>query len=139
MRPQSLGLAVVAVVVTGCGLTAPVPNETPVESGSITIADKSRATRSVECTQQEWNMMIEADSEAGRAQVYLELGGPAPVVRTVTIENIDGLNAVSGGDVAEATASTDGDVYTVTGTAVGSHVSEPGQTRPMPFEITAPC
>ncbi|MCV7278349.1 lipoprotein LpqH [Mycolicibacterium flavescens] len=139
MKLQSVSLSAAALVVAGCGLTGPTPSEEPAGSGSITIADRSLSTRSVECTQHEWAMTIDADADPGRAQVYLELGGAAPEVRTVTIENIDGLDAVSGGDVADAKAATDGNVYTVTGTAVVSDRGNPGQSRSMPFEITAPC
>ncbi|SEH48140.1 lipoprotein antigen [Mycolicibacterium rutilum] len=139
MRYQPVTTAATALLVAGCGLTGPAPNETPAQSGHITIADRSRTTQSVECTQHDWAMTIDADANPGRAQVYLELGGAAPVVRTVTIENVDGLDGVSGGDTGKATASTDGNVYKVSGTAVVADRGKPGQTRPMPFEITAPC
>ena len=48
----------------------------------------------------------------------LKLGGEKPIVKTVSIENIDGLNGVSGGDVGKAEATINGSsIYTITGTA----------------------
>ena len=62
-----------------------------------------------------------------------------PVVKTVTLENIDGLNGVSGGDVGKAEASINGSsVYTITGTAVVSDPATRARRRTCP-SIEAPC
>ena len=66
--------------------------------------------------------------------------GARPVVKTVSLQNINGLNGVSGGDVGKAEASINGSsVYTITGTAAVSDPATPGQTKDMPFTIEAPC
>ncbi len=64
-----------------------------------------------------------------------------PKVRTVSIENIDGLYGIAGGDVGTAEASTEGhNVYKITGTAVVSGSADnPGKTTEMPFSIEVPC
>ena len=83
---------------------------------------------------------IAAKADQGGARVLLQLGGEKPIVKTVSIENIDGLNGVSGGDVGKAEASINGSsIYTITGTAVVSGPATPGQTTDMPFTIEAPC
>ena len=116
------GLAATAVT-AGCGLTGSEPSEPSQRSGHITIGDKTQNTQSVTCTQNEWSLSIKANADPGGARALLQIGGEKPIVKTVSIENIDGLNGVSGGDVGKAEASIKGgSVYTITGTAV---VSDP--------------
>lgn len=143
MQNRCLGLAAAvaaATIVSGCGLIGTESTEPSQRSGKITVGDKSRDTRSVQCTQDQWALNIEATTDTGRARVYLQLGGAEPVVRTVGIENIDGLNGVAGGDVGAAEASSESNsVYKITGTAVVSGPAIPGETTEMPFSIEAPC
>lgn len=142
MKTRTVGLAVAlaaASVTSGCGLTGTPPNELPAQSGRVTIGGIARNTQSVECTQVDWGLAIEASTDPGRAYAFLELGGAMPLVRTVSIENIDGVHGVAGGDVGKAAASIDGNMYTITGTAVGASQADRGQTQTMPFEIKAPC
>jgi ipoprotein LpqH len=128
-----------AAVASGCGLIGSTPNEPPLRAGRITIGGNTRNTQSVKCTQVHWSLTIDASTDPGRAQAFLELGGPKLLVRTVNIENIDDVHGVAGGDIGDAEASTDGNIYTITGTVVGADRAHPGQTRTMPFEIKAPC
>jgi hypothetical protein len=139
-RVELMALIAAAAVVSGCGLTGPEPAERPQGSGKITVGDKSQQTQSVSCTQDQWALQIDAATDGGRARAYLELGGPELVVRTVNLENIDGLNAVSGGEVGNAEASTQGgNTYRITGTAAVSDPETPGTTRKTPFSIEVPC
>jgi lipoprotein LpqH len=62
---------------------------------------------------------------------------PSPATRV--IRSPSSALRFAGGDVGNAEASTDGNIYTITGTAVGADQAHPGQTRTMPFEIKAPC
>lgn len=140
MRFQLIGLiAATATLVAGCGLTGTESNEPSARSGRITIGDKSLPTSAVKCSQSEWLLSIDATADPGRAQASLQLGGDKPKVQTVNIENIDGLGGVSGGDVGKADATLAGDIYVITGTAVGTDTDRPGQTRDLPFKIEAPC
>ncbi len=143
MRSRLLGMtaALAAIAVTaGCGLTGSAPSEPSQQSGKIAVGDKSQRTQSVKCAQIEWDLTIDAIADPGRAHAFLQLGGPKPVVRTVNIQNVDGLNAISGGKVADAEASLkNSSVYTITGTAVVTDSAHPAQTKDMPFTIEAPC
>jgi ipoprotein LpqH len=136
---STAGLAAVAVTV-GCGMTGTEPSEPSQKSGRILIGDKSHNTTLVRCTQNEWTLTIDAKTDSGRAHALLQLGGQKPVVNAVTIENLDGLNGVSGGDVGKAEAALEGsNIYTITGTAVVTDRARPAQTTDMPFTIEAPC
>lgn len=142
MRTRLLGIAMALTAVTltaGCGLTGPEPAEPSERSGQITVGDKTQSTRLVSCSQIQWLMSIEASADPGRARASLELGGDKPIVKTVNIQNIDGLQGVVGGDVGTAEATFRDDTYVITGTAVGSDPANPGQTRKLPFTIEAPC
>ncbi len=127
-------------MVSGCGRTGPEPAERSERSGQVTVGDASQHTTSVDCTQIQWALTIDASTEKGRARAYLRIGGPQPTVRTVNLENIDGLNGIAGGDAGTAEASIDGgNTYKITGTAVVSDPEHPGTTTEMPFSIEAPC
>lgn len=140
-RLFALTAAVAAAAITsGCGVMGTDSTEPSERSGEITVGDKSVHTQSVECNQVQWALSIEATADPGRARAYLQLGGEVPVVRTVSIENIDGLYGIAGSDVGSAEASTNGSsIYKITGTAVVSDPAKPGQTTDMPFSIEAPC
>lgn len=132
-------LATVAVT-AGCGMTGTEPSEPSKQSGRIVIGDKSRNTQSVECQQNEWLLTIDATTDTGRAHALLQLGGQRPIVNSVNIENVDGLNGVSGGDVGKAEATLRGSsAYTITGTAVVTDRARPAEKTDMPFTIDAPC
>ncbi|RAV06230.1 hypothetical protein DQP55_23995 [Mycolicibacterium sp. GF69] len=141
MRFRSSGLSVLAAaaVVSGCGLTGPTPSEEPAQSGKISIDGTALRTEAVDCTQHEWSMTIDAKAKQGSAQVFLELGGEKPIVRTVDIQGVNDINGSAGGDTGEAEARIDGNVYTISGTVVGADGRNPAQMRTMPFEIKAPC
>ena len=143
MRTRLIGLtaALAAVAVSaGCGLTGSEPSTPSQKSGHITIGDKTQQTQSVECTQNDWLLTLKAKAETGGARALLQLGGAQPVVRSVSIENIDGLNGVSGGDVGKAEATANGSSgYTITGTAVVTDSAHSAQTTDLPFRIEAPC
>jgi ipoprotein LpqH len=136
-----LTAALTAVAVTaGCGMTGSEPSEPSQQSGRITVADKTQNTQSVTCSQNDWLMTIDAKTSSGRAHASLQLGGETPTVNTVTLENIDGVNGVIGGDVGSTQASANGSsAYTITGTAIVSDAAHPGQTRSAPFKIEVPC
>lgn len=143
MRIRLLGLtaALAAITLTaGCGLTGSEPNEPSQRSGRITVGDKSRQTQSIKCTQTEWQLTIDAKADPAHAHALLQLGGQQPIVQTVDITNIDGLNGVSGGDVGKTEATVKGNsIYTITGTAIVTDTAHPAQTQNLPFTIEAPC
>ena len=143
MQTRLIGLAAAlaaTALASGCGLTGTESSEPSQRSGKITVADRTQNTQSVKCTQVDWSLAIVASAEPGRARALLQLGGDRPIVRTVNIENIDGLSGVAGGDIGTAEASANGSsMYTITGTALVSDVAHPGQTKSLPFKIEAPC
>ncbi|OBK78448.1 lipoprotein LpqH [Mycobacterium sp. 1274761.0] len=143
MHTRFFGLttAFAAVAIAGgCGLVGTEPTEPSRTSGRITLGDKSSPTQSVTCTQVEQLLTIRAVASPGNARAQLELGAAKPVVRTVSLENIQGLNGIAGSGNGKAEASANGSsAYKITGTAVVSDPAHPGQTQNLPFSIEAPC
>jgi hypothetical protein len=140
IRIGAAGALLAVAVTAGCGLTGTEPSEPSQQSGRITVGDKTLQTKSVKCTQVDWTMTINASAETGSARALLQLGGALPVVKTVSLENIDGLNGVSGGGVGKADAKPNGSSrFSITGTARITDSAHPAQTTEMPFEIDAPC
>ncbi|AEV71576.1 conserved lipoprotein/antigen [Mycolicibacterium rhodesiae NBB3] len=140
MRIRLMAVLAAATLASGCGLSGPTPSERSEQSGKITVGEVSQQTQSVKCTQDQWALTIDASTGPGRARAYLQIGGVEPVVRTVNLENIDGLNGIAGGDVGSAEASVNGgNTYKITGTAVVSDPNRPGITNDMPFAIEVPC
>lgn len=129
-----------AALTAGCGLTGTASTEPPAQSGYLRIDGRQEATRSVACTQTQWLLTIDAKGDEGQARAFVELGGQQPVVTSVSMQGIEGHHGVADAETGDIkTTVTDGDVYTITGTVIGSDGATPGGSRPMPFEIKAPC
>ncbi|UXA18780.1 lipoprotein LpqH [Mycobacterium sp. SMC-4] len=140
MNTRLIPILAAATLAAGCGLTGTASTEPPAQSGHLRIDGRSQTTQSVLCTQNGWLLTIDARGNQGRAQAFVELGGERPVVTAVTMQGIEDHHGVADSTNGDAVATvTDGDVYTITGTVVGSDGTTPGQSRPMPFEIKAPC
>ncbi|CAJ1578796.1 lipoprotein LpqH [[Mycobacterium] wendilense] len=67
--------------------------------------------------------------------------GDEPVVRSVGLGSVDGvaLGYAEGAPGGEATASKDGNTYTITGTASGADLANPMEMVTKPFEIKVTC
>jgi len=140
MRIGIIAVLAAAAITSGCGLTGETPAERPAASGKVTVGDRSQQTQSVKCTQDQLQLSVNVSTGTGRARAYLHLGGAQPIVRTVNLENIDGLNGIAGSGIGNAEASVDGGgTYKITGTAVVSDPNNPGATEEMPFSIEVPC
>lgn len=67
--------------------------------------------------------------------------GDSPTVRQVGLGNVNGvaLGFQEGAPGGEATATKDGDTYTIKGTATGVDMANPTQPATKPFEIVVTC
>ena len=143
MQTRLIGWTAILVAVAataGCGLTGEDPDEPSQQSGSIALGDKTQRTQSVKCTQTDWALTIDANADPGRAHVLLQLGGEQPLVRSVDIQQLNGLSGVSGGVVGKAEARLNNrSSYTISGTARVTDSAHPAQTTDMPFKVEAPC
>ena len=67
--------------------------------------------------------------------------GDSPTVKSVGLGNVNGvaLGFTEGAPGGEATATKDGNTYTIKGTATGVDMANPMQPTTKPFEITVTC
>jgi hypothetical protein len=139
MLTRLFAAAALMVTAAGCGLTAPEPTTPPVQSGRISIGDSTQKTQSVSCAQTQWDLTIDATADTGTAHVFLQLGDRQPVVRTVDIQNLNGLNGVlADPSKAQAAVNRSGS-YTITGTATVTDAANPAQSKDLPFRIDVTC
>ena len=153
------GVAVMATGLTGCSSdtsttatteevtvseeipSAPVSASAGAGTATVTIDGAGQdIDGQVVCTTSGGNLTI-AVGDTGRG-IAVVMADDASEVTSVSLGNIDGVivgvdqNAPAG---AEATATKDGDSYTISGTASGIDMANPTQPITKPFEIQVSC
>ncbi|WP_099022625.1 lipoprotein LpqH [Mycolicibacterium palauense] len=95
---------------------------------------------SVMCTNVGGNVQIAIGNATGGLGAQVT-EGDAPQVKQVGLGNVNGvaLGYAEGAPGGEATATKDGNTYTITGTATGVDMSNPLEPMKKPFEIVVTC
>lgn len=113
----------------------------PPGSAKVTIdgADQN-VEGTVVCTNMGGNNQIAIGNATQGIGVQLSDADP-PVVKQVGLGNVNGvvLGFTEGVPGGEATATKDGNTYTITGTASGVDMANPMQPMTKPFEIAVTC
>lgn len=129
------------VAVDGATPSAPVSASAGAGTAVVSIGGEGQnIDGQVVCTSSEGTLTI-AVGDAGRG-IAVVMADDASEVTSVSLGNIDGVivgvdqNAPSG---ANATATKDGDSYTISGTASGIDTSNPTQPVTKPFRIQVSC
>ncbi|RDH77323.1 hypothetical protein DVS77_16960 [Mycolicibacterium moriokaense] len=151
-----VGAAFVVAGVSGCSSDDKKP-ETPASSAGagndaatasagaggpqVTIDGQDQdVAGTVVCSAMGGNMNIAiGDAATGIGAVVSE--GDSPEVTSVGLGNVNGVTLAyqSGAGQGDATATKDGDSYTISGTAVGVDMANPLQPVNKPFEINVTC
>lgn len=94
----------------------------------------------VTCAAMGGNIQIAIGDAAGGVGAQVSEGDD-PVVRSVGLGNVGGvaLGYTEGAPGGEATATKDGNTYTITGTASGADMANPMEMVTKPFEIKVTC
>ncbi len=103
--------------------------------------DQSLEGASVTCTAMGGNVQI-AVAGGNTTGIGAQLSeGDAPVVHQVGVGSINGvvLGFQEGAPGGEATATKDGNTYSIKGTATGVDMANPMQPATKPFELTVTC
>ena len=125
-------LAALVVVVAGCSEESKPERA---KDAKITVDGKTKTTPDIECTQVDWTMTIKTTW----TDSFLAVGGQEPVARNVVITDFDGFNGVAGEGAGEANLAVVNNDYVISGTAEGTAVDNPGQTKSVPFKIETSC
>jgi hypothetical protein len=123
------------MLVAGCGGQPQV--EPP--PGRISLDGAEHTAESVDCTQDQWKLRIQATAGPAQARAFLGLEGDGPTVENVAIYSADGFNGTAGGGVGTVEATAADGTYTITGTAEGFDPANPAEPRSANFRIDAPC
>lgn len=112
-----------------------------IDGNSVTVDGESQEINgSVVCATMGDTVAITIGDAAGGLAATVSTGDD-PVVRNVALGNVGGvtLGYTEGTPSGEATATKDGDRYTITGTATGVDMANPTQPATKPFEIKVSC
>lgn len=155
------GAAIVVAGLTGCstkseespaaGTDASTSSAVTATSGAATAAANAGSAKvtidgqpreiqgQVACTTAMGNFSIAIGEQA--TGVAVMMAPDASRVTSVGLGNIDGVTMgyQDGAPGGNATATKDGQTYTVSGTATGIDMANPTQPMTKPFEITVTC
>lgn len=148
--------AIVALGLAGCSGDKGEPSassgdKTTVSAEGGAAAMNSSAKVVVDGNEKKIEGAIACSTAAGQVSIGLGSGmqaiavvlseGDSPKVASVGLGNIDGvtLGFADGAPGGKATATKDGQKYTVTGTATGVDTANPMQPVEKPFEIEVTC
>ncbi|MCW2514020.1 MAG: 19 kDa lipoprotein antigen precursor LpqH [Mycobacterium sp.] len=80
-----------------------------------------------------------AIGEAGTGVAAVLSDGDSPTVTSVALGNVNGVTLAVGAGQGDATVTKDGNVYKITGNAVGVDMANPMQPTKKPFELDFTC
>ena len=154
------GAAIVVAGLAGCGSNESTSSETTTEAETTTV----EATETASATAAPGEMKVTIDGQdqnvagtvtcatmAGNVNIAIGEGttgiaavvseADPPVVQSVVLGNVNGVNLgfQSGVPQGNAEAKKDGNTYTITGTATGVDMANPLQPVNKPFEIVVSC
>lgn len=112
-----------------------------VNGNKVTIDGEEKPIEGdVVCTAMGGNVQIAIGNAAGGLGAQLS-EGDSPVVHQVGLGDVNGIALAfqEGAPGGEATATKDGNTYTITGTATGIDLANPTQPASKPFEIKVTC
>lgn len=157
------GAAMLIAGLSGCSSSAdkPAASESSSSSSSESSSASSSASESAEASSGATKLTIDgADKGITGAPTCTTMGdtvaiaigqgttgiaatvsaGDAPTVSTVALGNVDGAMLAVGAGAGDATASKDGNTYTIKGNATGADMSNPmAGIVTKPFELVVAC
>jgi ipoprotein LpqH len=130
--------AVLAVVVLGA--CTPRPQTPLVGTASVTVNSNEAKFQIVKCTQVEWYRTIDIGGNFAGATVAVDERAEPVTVESVHIRNLGGFTGMySQGDGGDANTSLSSGKFTITGTANGYKVDNPGEPATATFKIVVTC
>jgi hypothetical protein len=137
-RPVVAAVIASVVVVTGSGCYGRAKT-LPQKTARITVADNSRTSHAVSCTQVQSLLTIDIGAAPAHARVLLRLDPDQPTPQTVDINDFNGFTGVANAAAGQAEAAFTDSTYTITGSAEGPDLEHPDTRRTASFQIEAQC
>jgi hypothetical protein len=136
-----IALAVaVEVAVAVLGACTPRPQTQASGTATVTVNGNDSKFRTVNCTQVQWIRTINIGSDFAGAKVVVDQRKEPVTAESVRIQNLGGFTGMySQGDGGDASLSSSGGRFTITGTANGYKVDKPGEPASATFKVVAEC
>jgi lipoprotein LpqH len=130
--------AVLTVAVLGACTSVP---QTPLAStASVTVDGHGTKIPVVKCGQLEWNRTIDIGGDFSGATAVVDQSAHPLTATSVRIQNLGGFTGMySKGGEGSASASLNGDTFTIAGSANGFKTDKPGEPATADFKIVVTC
>ena len=140
MPNRLIAAAFAALAVTGVGACTARPQTQLASTAQVTINGTDTGNHVARCSQQDWYRTIAIGGDFAHATIAVDGHAERLTVTSVRIQNLGGFTGtyVKNGD-SDATASSSGDKFTVSGTANGFKVDKPNEAASASFKIIVTC
>lgn len=129
--------AALAVALLGACSSGP---QTPLAStASVTVDGHDAKIPVVKCGQLEWNRTIDIGGDFSGAKAVVDQSAHPLSVTSVRIQNLGGFTGMYSKGGGNATASLNGDTFTIAGSANGFKTDKPGEPATADFKIIVTC
>jgi lipoprotein LpqH len=131
--------AALAIALLGACSSGP---QTPLAStATVTVDGHDAKIPVVKCGQLEWNRTIDIGGDFSGAKAVVDQSAHPFTVTSVHIQNVGGFTGMysQGREGAGATASLNGDTFTIAGSANGFKTDKPGEPATADFKIIVTC
>ena len=132
------GAALTAAVLSACSALP----QTPLSStASVTVDGHDAKIQVVRCGQLGWDRTIDIGGDFSGATAVIDQSAHPITATSVHIKNLGGFTGMysPGGGGGGATASLNGDTFTIAGSANGFKTDKPGEPATADFKITVTC
>jgi hypothetical protein len=137
-RVAAAAAAALTVAVLAACSSAP---QTPLSSAaSVTVDGHDAKVQVVKCGQLEWNRTIDIGGDFSGAKAVIDQSAHPLTATSVRIQNLGGFTGMySKGGEGSASASLNGDTFTIAGSANGFKADKPGEPATADFKIIVTC
>ena len=136
-RIAATAVAALAVALLGACSSGP---QTPLAStASVTVDGHDAKIPVVKCGQLEWNRTIDIGGDFSGAKAVVDQSAHPLSVTSVRIQNLGGFTGMYSKGGGTASASLNGDTFTIAGSANGFKTDKPGEPATADFKIIVTC
>ena len=132
------GATFTVVVLSACSA---LPQTPLASTASVTVDGHDAKIQVVKCGQLGWNRTIDIGGDFSGATAVVDQSAHPFTATSVHIKNLGGFTGMysAGGGGGGATASLNGDTFTIAGSANGFKTDKPGEPATADFKITVTC
>jgi lipoprotein LpqH len=133
--------ACAALAVAVLGACSSAPRTQLASTASVTVDGHDAKIQVVKCGQLGWDRTIDIGGDFSGAKAVVDQSAHPFSVTSVHIQNLGGFTGMysQGAGGAGATASLNGETFTIAGSASGFKTDQPGEPATADFKINVTC